>query len=293
MKNKIISIIACTLVLGISIIGCGKQKEEVQNALKKVKDTSIEKQMNIVGFNDKDFAIGVGYAGAVVYSEDGGDTWIDGNNESKCRFGLDIINEKVAYSCGNGSHVRKTIDGGKNWTEVADFGGSKPDHCKYIRFIDEEIGWIASNNKLGFTKDGAKTWQEIKLPEGISNIIAIDLLSEDEGYVLDDSNNIYLSKDGGTTWENKKVDLDNFDNNLGDAPNCAIKFIDNDKGYIYYINKYYTITGVFTEDGGKTWSKEKLPSIEGGGYLYISRDAKYLTVTQGAGTSFVLLERSV
>ena len=292
MKNKIISIIACTLVLGISIIGCGNEKDKSKTGLEKIKETTIEKQMNIIGFNDEIFAIGVGYSGAVNYTEDGGDSWTDGVNKSKCRFGLDIVNDKVAYNCGNGSHVRKTIDGGKNWTEVADFAGSKPDHCKYIRFINEEIGWIASNNLLGVTKDGAKTWEEIKLPEGISKIVAIDLLDENVGYVIDDNNKMYISNDGGANWENKEVKMDNFDNKMEDAPKCAVKFLDDKKGYIYYVTKDYTIVGIYTEDGGETWEEEKLPKIDGGGYIYISRDAKYITITQGAGTSFVLLERN-
>lgn len=47
MKKKIISIIACTLVLGISIIGCGNEKEKVKSALEKIKESPMEKQMNI------------------------------------------------------------------------------------------------------------------------------------------------------------------------------------------------------------------------------------------------------
>ena len=59
MKKKIISIIACTLVLGISIIGCGSKKEKVKSGFEKIKNSSMDNQMNLVGFNDKPWSFAI------------------------------------------------------------------------------------------------------------------------------------------------------------------------------------------------------------------------------------------
>lgn len=107
-----------------------------------VKTATIEHKSNIGGFENPNFGMTVGYSGEVHYSN----------------------------------------DGGENWEEVSDFGKSQPNQCRYASFIDENTGWLGAADYLGCTKDGGKTWIDIKLPDGCNKVLSIDLLDENQGY---------------------------------------------------------------------------------------------------------------
>ena len=96
--------------------------------------------MYVAGFHDDGFGITVGYSGDVRYTTDGGQLWTSAENKSWCRYGLDIVDEKTAWHCGNGGHVRASTDGGQTWQTVADFGPNQPDHCRFLSFLDAKTG---------------------------------------------------------------------------------------------------------------------------------------------------------
>src|SRR5512143_1438269 len=105
------------------------------------------------GFMNESFGMTVGYGGEVHYTNDGGASWPQAANSSKCRFGLEIVDDQVAWHCGNGGHVRKSTDGGKTWQAVADFGPSEPNQCRFLSFLDDTTGWAATPSQLAATND--------------------------------------------------------------------------------------------------------------------------------------------
>lgn len=149
MRIKKVLVFLCITVLSIGFFGCSSTGGKNKSNWVVSKTVNIPHKNNIGGFYNDNFGITVGYSGEVHYTNDGGVNWPKGNNKSLCRFGLDIVNEKVAWNCGNGGHVRKTIDGGQNWENVSDFGESVPNHCRYLSFLNENVGWIASPEKIG------------------------------------------------------------------------------------------------------------------------------------------------
>lgn len=292
LKKKIIFAIVITFV-GTVLSGCGnmastvKENSTVKSNWKKIRTISIKHKSNIGGFNDDQFGITVGYAGEVHYTTDGGKMWPQGINTSFCRFGLEIIDNKIAYNCGNAGHVRKTVDGGANWTEVSDFGDYEPNQCRYLSFIDENTGWIAAPKKLGSTIDGGKTWTNIDLPNKATNILAISLVNKDEGYIVDSTSILYITKDGGKTWTNKKLSMNNMDNAVWNTNNEVLRFLNSKNGIIFYYDKSNKLKCYRTTDGGDTWKEDILPDITGDG-LYLSKDCKYLSVNSESGPIITL-----
>lgn len=293
IKKLMISIGAISII-GAMIIGCnsGKENSKVEESdWEEINSPEFTHKSYIGGFLNEDFGITVGYAGEVHYTTDGGKTWPQGTNKSYCRFGMDIVNEKVAYNCGNASHVRKTLDGGENWIEVSNFGESEPNQCRYLRFIDENKGWIASPKKLGATKDGGNTWEEINLPNSGSKILAIDLVNENNGYIVSTDKKLYVTKDGGKSFDAKDITMDDFDDMVYSTNQIAIKFTSENKGEIFYYGPEGKLKGYVTEDDGQTWEEEKIPDIEECGPLYISNDGKYLSVNGNNASKIIVLRR--
>ncbi len=65
------------------------------------------------GFLTEEYGITVGTApGVPFYTTDGGQTWIAGTMQADCRYGLDIIDTRVAWASGGAMNVRHTTDGG-------------------------------------------------------------------------------------------------------------------------------------------------------------------------------------
>ena len=85
-----------------------------------VLDTEISHPTNMAGFLNESFVITVGPYGEIHYSVDGGQTWPEGENESMCRFSLDIVDENIAWCGGAGNNVRSSVDGGKTWRALED-----------------------------------------------------------------------------------------------------------------------------------------------------------------------------
>ncbi len=247
-------------------------------------DIKVAQQTNTAGFLDSDYGITVGNNGAIYRTIDGGQGWAAAENYSWCLFGLDIVDESIAWSCGNACNVRVSTDGGYSWNEVTNYGAYEPNQCRFISFLDDRIGWIASPIQLGSTTDGGNSWIDIKLPDSIKTIVGMTLLKTGQGYFLDSDCNLYITKDGGNHWLNR--DLGSFKKNgiklpSGWAPSTAMRFSDSDHGLVVviYTNKTTAKNEVWalrTADCGQTWSEELI--VETSGALHLSHDEKILTI---------------
>ena len=242
----------------------------------------------IAGFLNDTFGITAGPDGETHYTTDGGKTWTKANNSSWCRFGLDIVDEQVAWHCGNPGHVRVTTDGAMNWQAVSDFGPSEPTHCRFLSFLDDKTGWTATPNQLAATHDSGMTWTEIARPNDIQTIMAIALRTALDGYILDSGGKLFVTQDGGGTWSTRMLAPKTNDSGKSFAwyvPSAAVRFLDSERGLVV-TNFRNAVTGkdqvmaMRTADGGQTWSQESIP---GTGALYLAHDGETLTITSLTG----------
>lgn len=284
--KKTVLILGVTMII-TNLIGCGKEKSK--NDWNEFKTVTVSNQSYIGGFNDENFGITVGYSGESKYSTDGGKNWSEGENSSLCRFGLAIINDQVAYSCGNGSNVRKTRDGGKTWQAVKDYGKFEPNHCRYLSFINENEGIIASPEQLGITKNSGEEWTDIALPNDIGDILGIFYSDKKVMYIVDSNKQIYISKSSGESWESKTLKVDDMDTTVFNQSSLVIHFDDEDNGRVFYYTSELVLKSVVTRDGGDTWEEEKLPEVCGQG-LFLSQDGKLLSVNNPVDKSIILLK---
>lgn len=258
-------------------------QEVVQSPWQIVGTSTYTHAVNYGGFMDESFGVTVGYAGEVHYTTDGGAAWPQSTNASMCRFGLDIVDEQIAWHCGNGGHVRLSKDGGRTWEAVANFGPNAPNQCRFLSFLDATTGWAATQSLLGATSDGGQTWQEIALPEGVELIMAIQLRTPQDGYLLASNGNLYLTSDGGQSWAAQALDFtqDAYLAKMA-SPIVAMRFMDEKRGMIVLprgnAEEGFFVWSAYTEDGGATWRQDQTPVEKGIPFLYLSRDASTLTV---------------
>lgn len=267
-----------------------------------VEEVQISHATNIAAFYSENKGVTVGYAGEIHTTEDAGKTWPEASNESMCRFCVDYVDENLVWCGGNGNQVCVSKDGGKTWT-VAGLAKLGAIHTN-IDFIDDTTGWVCTAKKLFATKDGAKNWTEVTLPENADDIATIFLRTATEGYVLTTTGVLFITTDGGATWTQKDIALASYKIvnakketalTKKDVTVSDIAFTDEKTGYIVFAGNVSDggskVFYLKTEDGGSTWSAEEVNA--GDGYLAsavaLSADGKFLTLGS-VSKKFVVLK---
>ncbi len=257
-----------------------------------VADNTISHVMNIGGYLNDQYGITVGYGGEIHYTNDGGKTWPNAQNNSACRFSLDIVDENLMWCGGNGGNVRVSKDGGKTWSAVTDINLGGMHSC--IDFLDDTTGWITTSIKIAATKDGGQTWTELTLPEEAKGIGTVCLRTPEDGYLLSNNGLLFITSDGGTTWTKHDLGFDRYGliADMKGTPglfksNTAladISFTDENNGIMVFAGTKPgegNITWCLrTTDGGNTWDSELFPTVEDYSVtrVFLSNDGEYLTL---------------
>ncbi len=245
------------------------------------------------GFLTEDYGITVGtYPGLPYFTTDGGETWTPGAMQADCRYGLDIVDTRVAWASGGAMNVRRTTDGGSNWPPVSDYGLGTTKSFHTISFLDDTTGWVASLYMFGSTTDGGATWTDVPLPTDLNDIASIDLIAPATGYLLDFSGNLYFTADNGSTWTvRSRLDLAGLVIPKATYQMAAMRFSASGDGMIVVSEEYRQgkVMAFHTSDGGRTWTSEAVAVTSGP--VFLSRSEPLLTVLNGADI-FTLLRYS-
>jgi photosystem II stability/assembly factor-like uncharacterized protein len=145
--------------------------------------------------------------------------------------------------------VIKTNNGGVNWDTVYYDGG----YIDKMQFVSKNIGFIAggatyddiSYGELHKTVNGGDSWTDIGMSIEIKNwdITGMYFISEVVGFITNYNRELYITKDGGTTWN---LICDNLPDILWD-----MVFLTQDEGYGMGHKAIHKTT-----DGGITWIKD-------------------------------------
>ncbi|MBN1438952.1 MAG: hypothetical protein JW929_06030 [Anaerolineales bacterium] len=233
--------------------------------------------VTVAGFHDARFGLAAGPDDDVRYTTDGGESWTRASGELHCRHGVEIVNERVAWHCGNGG-TRLSTDGGRTWTTVS------PSGCPNLSFLDAQTGWASSNYQLQATEDGGRSWRLLASPAAEGGIMAVALRTKTDGYVLDKHGRLFVTSDGGESWEERSLGLTEGESLVpsGNGPRAALRFPNERNGIAVYDLLDRSVWFAVTADGGRTWKRSEIPALRDGSFayqIYLSRDGRWLTVT--------------
>ena len=238
------------------------------------------------GFLNEQVVATGGVAGVMAYSGNGAETWLVTNSMADCRYGMDIISPEVIWSCGGATHVRRSLDGGRTWEMLANFGDPRTIRgaCHSASFLDETTGWLANSNMFGTTTDGGASWNLRSLPETAQKISTIDTFLPGEGYLLDQSGALFYTKDDGQHWVEKSRIETGWPEMAPSAYQlAAMRFSDAEHGLVVVSSSPFgeetPVIAFRTSNGGQTWNSEPIPVLAGP--VYLARQGGYLTVITG------------
>jgi photosystem II stability/assembly factor-like uncharacterized protein len=233
--------------------------------------------VTLAAFHDEEFGLTAGPDDDVRYTQDGGGSWTRATGELHCRHGLEIVDDRVAWHCGNGG-TRLSVDGGRTWKTVATSA------CPNLSFLDAQTGWSASPYQLQTTGDGGDSWQTLDSPVDGGKIAAIALRTKDDGYLLNQEGNLYVTVDGGKRWEARALGLESDDRLVPsvNGPRAVMRFLDDRNGIIVFDLLDRSVWFAVTGDGGRTWQKVEITVLRNQSsyyQVYLSRNGRWLTVT--------------
>jgi len=205
--------------------------------------------------------------GMILFSNDGGDSWIRQGEGSEALKDIDIydvwaVDENTAWAVGTDNAILKTINGGQNWTR--ENGPKNPGqiYLYSISIVEKTNIWVSgapgivynsTNNGESWTVYDAAFFQN-GLMQGIwainpQVVYVVGGLFNKGGA----SGFIGRTLNGGKNWET--VDLpDNYNKNEW----IGVKATDQDNIVVYGCQAHYS----HSTDGGTNWQNN---SIEVGG----------------------------
>lgn len=268
------------------------QDTATKSPWKTVVKSEFKKTMfTLTGFVNDSSGIVMGFDGAIHFTNDAGKTWSNTKSNAINIYGIDYLDEKNVYTCGEAGSIRFSNDSGQTWTKLADYEPEDQNPFYYLSFPNQKFGWAATSYKLCSTTDGGTTWTTLEIPEACKQIASVNLISETDGFLLDTLGNLYITADGGTNWSQKSLNLNDNEriNGLMSAQAAALRFIDADNGLVVFLNRDNKVKAMRTLDGGSTWNYEALPELNPG-YIYLTRDLQTLTIASASLTEITVLK---
>jgi photosystem II stability/assembly factor-like uncharacterized protein len=174
-------------------------------------------------------------------SNDKGETWIESNQNSCNVLAFDTQDPLTAY-CGLNNGVIKTVDGGKQWSILANPAIGDP-HALVISPQDRDTLFIGASGLFAST-DGGVTW--IRKGSGLSGgrfDLKIYPQNSSTMYAEDAACRLYRSTDGGRKWE--------FFTDQG----CGLAF--DAGGELMYRSGGDVLLS--SNDAGNTWTRSSFP----------------------------------
>jgi photosystem II stability/assembly factor-like uncharacterized protein len=149
--------------------------------------------------------IAVGQFGHVIYSDDGGETWVQAKTvpTQVTLTSVYFVNEKVGFAAGHDSTVIRTDDGGVNWT-LSYHNEETQAPIMSVYFETEEHGFaMGAFSFVIETQDGGKTWNQRSLIEGSqedSHLNKVFATKQGTVLVAAEFGKVYRSTDQGKTF---------------------------------------------------------------------------------------------
>ncbi|MHC1777862.1 MAG: YCF48-related protein [Lentimicrobium sp.] len=206
------------------------------------------------------------YYNNIGRSTDGGNTWTEEQipvlgDLKKVWF----LNETHGWACGAYKSLFRTTDAGNTWEKMFNSTGVTRDF-NHVEFVDADTGFVAgtygfdTRGLLYRSFDGGVSLEEISIPEEITGLNAMDVLSSQELWI--GASQSFYSPDGPvvkvyhTTDQGLNWDTISFGPHESSTGVEAIQFLTSTDGKIMTSKALYS-----TSDGGATWVKTAFPGM--------------------------------
>ena len=226
------------------------------------------KGLNGISPLDGNTAFVVGIDNTILYTSDGGSTWISMADPAYDGFDYDCVyavNHSVIWVVGGTEHygiILRSADGGNTWESQGDslLLDGYPLIC--VSAIDVSNAWIVGHGyTIASTSNGGSSW-ELSIPSELQRSTqspdanGVCALNQDWLLVTMDYGKAYVTENGGQTWIEQNIPISDF--LLG---TCAL---DTRYAWIATLSPSGGSGSIVsTANGGSNWSSQGIPDCTG------------------------------
>lgn len=179
----------------------------------------------------------------ILFTTNGGASFDSTDLGSNSFNDIFYVSPQVAYA--NNGKLWKTVNGGKNWTNIYTFPGGVQ-QMSVLFFINEQNGWAVANGVLYKTTSSGTSWTPVT-NHGITSGGAENSLffTDINTGFFGNETTIKKTTDGGANWSTV------YATSVSDGYYHNLHFINSQLGYLTDKNLIMKTT-----DGGVTWTRE-------------------------------------
>ena len=202
----------------------------------KTGDIEIYDDLFAVSSPDPNTVVAAGYWGSVYVSNDAGKTWKKGETGTRqLLYDVSMADAKRGWAVGQQGTVLRTEDGGLTWTRQMNNKVAEDTHLFGVHALDANTAWAVGEwGGRIYTDDGGKSWQDRSLtidqlhpqfvwlsPPEQDKVRKGEKVYEDVGltdvfclpdgkhcWIIGEFGYIFLSDNGGQTWERAAIQQD-------------------------------------------------------------------------------------
>lgn len=217
-------------------------------------DNLIISGLNSVYFLNSNYGWSVGNQGAILTTQDGGESWsaqsIGRSTSLQAVIFADMQNgwllENITGYNGVG-RIHHTNNGGSSWSQQ--YQGTAYTYLYGLSFLNENRGWVVgSKGVILYTDDGGVSWVS-QTSNTTAQLNSVQFVDDNTGWIVGDNGVILHTTNGGGIWTTQ---ASGTINNLK-----SVKFVTPDNGYVVG----WEGTILRTIDGGTTWGLQTHPDI--------------------------------
>ena len=139
--------------------------------------------------------VGVGFAGYIRKTTDGGYSWQYKSVPSYSRMNdIDFINENIGWAVGQYGHIIKTTNGGEIWIHQNSMVSQE---LNDVEFVNENEGWVVGlGGIILHTTNGGTNWF-LQGSNTSSDLFGVSFCNQDVGWIAGDQGLILNTENGG------------------------------------------------------------------------------------------------
>ncbi|WP_026977772.1 YCF48-related protein [Flavobacterium tegetincola] len=192
---------------------------------------------------------------------------------------IQFTSNYIGYVVGENGTILKTLDGGNSWSDISI---TTNEFINSISFINDNIGYLSTQNRIYKTIDGGINWT-IKTEDLVNNFNTIKFLTEQIGFIGTDSN-IFKTTNGSQNWINIKTTLSNINTISFPTSNTGFFTGGSSSGYVYKTTDQGSTIGTIINPYNTI--REEIQFLDNNiGYL-IGWYNPYILKTTNGGTSW-------
>lgn len=195
----------------------------------------------------------VGIKGLLQRTDDGGSTWNRQNSgDSAHLIRILFLDEDHGFALALPATLLTTANGGFNWQRRS---VPTQEILSDVFFVNEHVGWVVAPDSLYRTIDTGGTWQGIPNP----GIWRVTFWNDLIGWGFNWTSQIFLTKDGGSTWTVKRKHRYDIGWYHHDIFYQGITSSSARAAFVAGGSNHYDQWGLTTEtsDGGESWVEKQ------------------------------------